>query len=242
MKGGSLDLFSHFPCFWTGGEVALYRGGCGSPSDSALCSSLPKAALGSGMKKLFGAAVIGVLMASCASSGKPKVATISGQELSKVFVAENLQVTSVGCGSVKKAPKSGCVITEIESTSTAPSNGGSETNRKNAMDAACAYALANAVRFLGQDVENTVTVSRDGASSEVSGSRESSDRSTDSASRQNNNETTTAIKNTIKMSASRYVKGWAPSRQEIVGPQEVSCTQRWSLRNQEIIEMMRSQK
>ena len=194
------------------------------------------------MKKTVSAAAVCVFLGACASSGKPKVATISGQELSKVFVAANLQVTSVGCGSVKKAPKTGCVITEIESTSTAPSNGGTETNRKNAMDAACAYALANAVRFLGQDVANTVALSRDGESTEVSGSQESSDRSTDVATRENDNQTTTAIKNTIRISASRYVKGWAPSRQEIVGPQEVSCTQRWSLRNQEVIEAMASQK
>lgn len=89
---------------------------------------------------------------------------------------------------------------------------------------------------------NTVALSRDGESTEVSGSQESSDRSTDVATRENDNQTTTAIKNTIRISASRYVKGWAPSRQEVVGPQEVSCTQRWSLRNQEVIEAMASQK
>jgi len=46
LKGGSLYPFSHFPSFWTGGEEALYRGGCGSPSDSALCSSLHSSSLG----------------------------------------------------------------------------------------------------------------------------------------------------------------------------------------------------
>ena len=193
------------------------------------------------IRKFFGALVC-VVIAGCASSPKSKVTTVSGQELSKIFVAENLQVTSTGCGSERKAPKPTCIITEIESTSTAPSNGGTEVNRKNAMDAACAYALANAVRWLGQDVATTVTLNRDGTSAEVSNSQESTDQETDSSRRLNDNQTTTTIKNTIKMSASRYVKGWAPSKQEIVGPQEVSCTQRWSLRNAEIIDAMSSQR
>lgn len=183
-----------------------------------------------------------VMIAGCAASTKPKVITVSGQELSKIFVAENLQVTSVGCGSEKKSPKPTCIITEIESTSTAPSNGGTEVNRKNAMDAACAYALANAVRWLGQDVATTVTVNRDGTSAEVSNSQESTEQETDSSKRLNDNQTTTTIKNTIRMTATRYVKGWAPSKQEIVGPQEVSCTQRWSLRNAEIIDAMSTQR
>ena len=179
----------------------------------------------------------GVLLAlGACSSNPPKVDTVREEELSTDFVAEGIKVTSSGCGAVSKLLGRKCQILAIESTSTAPSNGGTTVNRKNAMDAACAYSLANVRHWMGQRVDSTRTVQRTGTSTEVSGSKEGQNSNkdigaTESSERENLNDTKTVVTNTVRQSASGFMSGWQPLKQNVIGAQEVSCTMGWSLKN-----------
>jgi hypothetical protein len=100
--------------------------------------------------------VIATLVSLAACSNRPlKVDTVREEELSTDFVAEGIKVISSGCSTISQALGRTCNVLAIESTSTAPSNGGSTVNRKNAMDAACGYALANVRHWMGQRVDST---------------------------------------------------------------------------------------
>ena len=181
--------------------------------------------------------MIGVMLALGACSNRPlKVDTVREEELSTDFVAEGIKVESRNCGLKGKMFGLPCEITKIESTSTAPSNGGTTVNRKNAMDAACGYALANVRHWMGQRVDSTRTIERTGTSTELSGSKETQNSSRDvgaseSSQRENLNDTKTIVTNTVRQSASGFMSGWQPVKQDVVGAQEVSCTMGWSLKN-----------
>jgi hypothetical protein len=188
----------------------------------------------------------GVLLSLAAcSSNQPKVDTVRSEELSTDFVAEGVKVTSSGCGAVSKMLGRKCQILAIESTSTAPSNGGTTVNRKNAMDAACGYALANVRHWMGQRVDSTRTVQRTGTSTELSGSKESQNSNKDvgaaqSSDRENLNDTKTVVTNTVRQSASGFMEGWQPIKQDVIGAQEVSCTIGWSRKNTDLMKQARS--
>ena len=187
----------------------------------------------------------GVLLSLAAcSSNQPKVDTVRSEELSTDFVAEGVKVTSSGCGAVSKMLGRKCQILAIESTSTAPSNGGTTVNRKNAMDAACGYALANVRHWMGQRVDSTRTVQRTGTSTELSGSKESQNSNKDvgaaqSSDRENLNDTKTVVTNTVRQSASGFMEGWQPIKQDVIGAQEVSCTIGWSRKNTDLMKQAR---
>jgi hypothetical protein len=188
----------------------------------------------------------GVLLSLAAcSSNQPKVDTVRSEELSTDFVAEGVKVTSSGCGAVSKMLGRKCQILAIESTSTAPSNGGTTVNRKNAMDAACGYALANVRHWMGQRVDSTRTVQRTGTSTELSGSKESQNSNKDvgaaqSSDRENLNDTKTVVTNTVRQSASGFMEGWQPIKQDVIGAQEVSCTIGWSRKNTDLMKQARA--
>jgi hypothetical protein len=189
--------------------------------------------------------IVGVMLALGACSNRPlKVDTVREEELSTDFVAEGIKVTSSGCGAVSKLLGRQCQILAIESTSTAPSNGGTNNNRKNAMDAACGYALANVRFWMGQRVDSSRTVERTGESTEISSSQETqnSNRSvgtSESSDRQNKNDTKVVVTNTVRQSASGYMEGWQPLKQEVIGAQEVSCTMGWSAKNTNLMKQAR---
>ena len=179
----------------------------------------------------------GVLLSlgACAT-GPAKVDTVREEELSTDFVAEGLKVTSSGCGTISKMLGRECQIIAIESTSTSPSNGGTTNNRKNAMDAACSYAMANVAHWMGERTQSFRTVERVGNSKELAESQESqnSDREVgrnESSNRQNSNDTNVVVTNTVRRSSERFLQGWQPVKQDVVGKQEVSCTMGWSLKN-----------
>lgn len=190
--------------------------------------------------------MVAVVLALGACSNRPlKVDTVREEELSTSFVAEGIKITSSGCGAVSKLLGRKCEILSIESTSVAPSNGGTTNNRKNAMDAACGYAIANVRHWMGQRVDSTRTVERVGKSTEISGSQESqnSDRNvgaSESSVRSNDNDTTVIVTNTVRQNASGFMEGWQPVNQEVVGKQEVSCTMGWSKNNTELMKQARS--
>jgi hypothetical protein len=193
--------------------------------------------------KLIMASVL-LSLGACAT-GPAKVDTVREEELSTDFVAEGVKVTSKGCGTVSKLLGRQCQILAIESTSTAPSNGGTTVNRKNAMDAACGYALANVRHWMGQRVDSTRTVERVGTSTEISGSKESQNSNrdigaTESSDRENLNDTKTVVTNTVRQSATGFMEGWQPVRQDVVGAQEVSCTMGWSRKSTDLMKQARA--
>ena len=187
-----------------------------------------------------------VLLALGACSSNPaKVDTVREEELSTDFVAEGVKVTSSGCGAISKLIGRKCQILAIESSSTAPSNGGTTVNRKNAMDAACGYALANVRHWMGQRVDSTRTVQRTGTSTELSGSKESQNSNkdvgaTESSERENLNDTKTIVTNTVRQSATGFMEGWQPIKQDVIGAQEVSCTMGWSRKNTDLMKQARA--
>jgi hypothetical protein len=190
--------------------------------------------------------MVGVLLALGACASKPpKVDTVREEELSTDFVAEGIKVTSSGCGTFSKMIGRKCQILAIEATSTAPSNGGTTNNRKNAMDAACGYALANVRHWMGQRVDSNRTIQRTGTSTEASGSKESQSSSRDvgaseSSDRENLNDTKTVVTITVRQSATGFMEGWQPVEQEVVGAQEVSCTMGWSRKNSDLMKQARA--
>lgn len=185
----------------------------------------------------------GLVLASC-SSNPNKVDTVRGEELSTDFVAEGIKVTSSGCGAVSKFFGRECVILSIDSTSTAPSNGGTVNNRKNAMDAACAYALANVRHWMGQRVESNRVVERISTSKEVSESKETQsskgEGATSNSNRENENDTKVVVTNTVRQQARGFMEGWQPTNQSVVGAQEVSCTMSWSRGNTNLLKQVRA--
>jgi hypothetical protein len=189
--------------------------------------------------------VVGVMLALGACSNRPlKVDTVREEELSTDFVAEGLKVTSSGCGTISKMLGRECQILSIESTSTAPSNGGTTNNRKNAMDAACSYAMANVAHWMGERTQSFRTVERVGNSKELAESQETqnSDREvgrTESSNRQNSNDTNVVVTNTVRRSSERFLQGWQPVKQDVVGKQEVSCTMGWSRKNTDLMKQAR---
>jgi hypothetical protein len=189
--------------------------------------------------------LVSVLLAlGACSKGPLKVDTIREEELSTDFVAEGIKVTSKGCGAVSQALGRTCMVLAIESTSTAPSNGGTTVNRKNAMDAACATALANVRHWMGQRVDSTRTVERVGNSTEISESQERQNSSRDigaseSSNRENLNNTKIVVTNIVRQTAGGFMEGWQPVKQDIVGKQEVSCTMGWSTKNTALMKQAR---
>ena len=183
-------------------------------------------------------------LGACAT-GPAKVDTVREEELSTDFVAEGIKVTSKGCGTVSKLFGRKCEILAIESTSTASSNGGTTNNRKNAMDAACGYALGNVSDWMGVKINSSRSVSRTGVSTELSGSKESQNSNKDvgaseSSDRENLNDTKVEVTRVVKQTSSRYMEGWQPINQEVVGKQEVSCTMGWSRKNTDLMKQARA--
>lgn len=197
------------------------------------------------MKSNYVLVATAVMLSLTACSGnKTKVDTVRSEELSTDFVAEGVKVSSSGCGPISKMLGRQCQILSIEATSTAPSNGGTTVNRKNAMDAACMYALANVRHWMGQRVDSTRNVVRTGTSKEESGSKEIQNSNKDvgasqSSNRENLNDTKTIVTNTIRSTASGYMEGWQPIKQDVVGAQEVSCTMGWSRKNTDLMKQAR---
>jgi hypothetical protein len=188
--------------------------------------------------KLIMASVL-LTLGACAT-GPARVDTVREEELSTDFVAEGLKVTSKNCGAIGKMFGRTCEIVAIESTSTAPSNGGTTNNRKNAMESACSYAMANVAHWMGERTQSFRTVERVGNSKELSESQETenSDRDvgrTESSNRQNSNDTNVVVTNTVRRSSERFLQGWQPVRQDVVGKQEVSCTMGWTRKNTDLM-------
>jgi len=180
---------------------------------------------------------IATLASLAACGNRPlKVDTVREEELSTDFVAEGIKVTSSGCGTVSRLLGRSCQIVRIESTATAPTNGGSTNNRETGLSVACDKALANVSHWMGQRVESDRTTRRVSQATEVSASTETqnSDRdvgATESSNRENGNDIKTEVTTVVRVNSKRFMTGWFTTDQEVIGKQEVKCTKRWDATN-----------
>jgi len=185
--------------------------------------------------------VIGVALALGACASKPpKVDTVREEELSTDFVAEGIKVTSSGCGKVSQLLGRTCRIVRIDSTATAPTNGGTNNNRESGFNVACDKALANVSHWMGQRVESDRTTRRVGTSTEVSQSKESQSSNRDegaaeSSNRENANDIKTEVTTVVRVNSKRFLTGWFTADQEVVGKQEVKCVKRWDTTNTNLL-------
>ena len=185
--------------------------------------------------------MIAVLLALGACSNRPlKVDTVREEELSTDFVAEGIKVTSSGCSKVSQLFGRSCKILQIDSTATAPTNGGSTNNRETGMIVACDKALANVSHWMGQRVDSDRTTRRVSQSTEVSASTETqnSDRdvgSTESSNRENANDVKTEVTTVVRVNSKRFMTGWFTVDQEVIGKQEVKCVKRWNATNSALL-------
>ena len=185
--------------------------------------------------------MIAVLLALGACSNRPlKVDTVREEELSTDFVAEGIKVTSSGCSKVSQLFGRSCKILQIDSTATAPTNGGSTNNRETGMIVACDKALANVSHWMGQRVDSDRTTRRVSQSTEVSASTETqnSDRdvgSTESSNRENANDVKTEVTTVVRVNSKRFMTSWFTADQEVIGKQEVKCVKRWNATNSALL-------
>lgn len=185
--------------------------------------------------------VVGVMLALSACSNRPlKVDTVREEELSTDFVAEGIKVTSSGCGTLSQLVGRTCKVVRIDSTATAPTNGGSNNNRESGMIVACDKALANVSHWMGQKVESDRTTRRVGQSTEISQSKETQNSSRDvganeSSNRENANDIKTEVTTVVRVNSKKFLTGWFTVDQEVVGKQEVKCTKRWDATNNALL-------
>lgn len=193
-------------------------------------------------KKITLLAAMSLALIGCSNTGGNDVNTVRGEVLSENFVAENIKVKSKGCNSGGEGRN--CRVISIESLATAPSNGGTETNRNNALIAACLTAESNAMRLIeGSRVAESTVTSTQVVSTEGSNSEENHTSQLDpiaTSNRGNNNETVTTITRTIRRNSSGFMQGWHIKDQAVVGPQEVSCTVVWEQKNENLLRGFRN--
>lgn len=196
------------------------------------------------MKKSLVVVAVALALGACASK-PPKVDTVREEELSTDFVAEGIKVTSSGCGTVSKMFGRTCMIQRIESTATAPTNGGSNNNRESGFIVACDKALANVSHWMGQRVESDRTTRRVGVANEVSQSKETQSSSrdegaTESSNRENANDIKTEVTTVVRVNSKRFLTGWFTVNQEVIGKQEVKCVKRWDAKSTELLQTFSS--
>lgn len=192
------------------------------------------------MNKSLIVVAVALTLGACASNS-PKVDTVRNEELSTNFVAEGIKVTSSGCGTMSRMMGRSCKIVSIESTATAPTNGGSNNNRESGMIVACDKALANVSHWMGQSVNSERNTRRVGTATEVSASKETQSNvkdgtASESSNRENLNNITTEVTTVVRTNSRRFLTGWFTANQEVIGKQEVKCVKRWDETNNQLLQ------
>jgi len=196
------------------------------------------------MKNSLVIVAIALTLGAC-SSNPTKVDTVRDEELSTDFVAEGIKVTSSGCGTMSKMFGRSCKVVRIDSTSTAPTNGGTNNNRESGFVVACDKALANVSHWMGQRIESDRSTRRVSQANEISNSKESQSNkgeegSGESSVRENANDIKTEVTTVVRVNSKRYLTGWYTAQQEVIGKQEVKCTKRWDATNTELLKTFTS--
>ena len=196
------------------------------------------------MKSKFVLGAVALALGAC-SSNPHKVDTVRNEELSTSFVAEGIKVTSSGCGTLNRMIGRSCKIVRIDSTATAPTNGGTNNNRESGFIVACDKALANVSHWMGQNVDSERTTRRVGRASELSSSKESQSTVKEedgklNSNRENANDINTEVTTIVRVQSRRFLTGWYTSDQDVVGKQEVKCVKRWDAENTELLQTFSS--
>lgn len=191
------------------------------------------------MKKSLVLVVVALAIAGCNRS--PKVDTVREEVLSKDMVTPEIEVTHTGCGFFSKAVGRDCKVVRIDSTATAVSNGGSNWNRETALRVACDTALANVSHWMGQRVTSERNTRTAVSNNELSSSAEKQatirEGNSEESNRSNDNASKRELTNLVRVQSQRFLKGWKPvtDGSPVVGAQEVKCTQRWDIRDEEFL-------
>jgi hypothetical protein len=185
--------------------------------------------------------LIAVALAIAGCNRSPKVDTVREEVLSKDMVTPEIEVTHTGCSFLSKAIGRDCKVVRIDSSATAVSNGGSNWNRETALRVACDNALANVSHWMGQRVtseRNTRTaVSNTESSNSQENQSSAAEGNTEQSTRANDNASKRELTNLVRVQSQRFLKGWKPvyDGSPVVGAQEVKCTQRWDIRDEEFL-------
>ena len=191
------------------------------------------------MKKSIVLVAVALAIAGCNRS--PKVDQVRDEVLNRDMVTPEIEVVHTGCGFGSKLIGRDCKVVRIDSSATAVSNGGSNWNRETALRVACDNALANVSHWMGQRVtseRNTRTaVSNTEASNSLEAQSSVVDNNSQQAKRSNDNASKRELTNLVRVQSQRFLKGWKPvyDGSPVVGAQEVKCTQRWELRDEEFL-------
>ena len=194
------------------------------------------------MKLKLTAVSIVILLSACSTTksvdGANSSGPITSQKLSTSFVSEKIKVeTKCDWWGLGKD----CKIVAIESTGTAPTFGATTANRKNALTIAEMRANGNVSEFLNKEistsrVNNTIAKNIEKATDKVKSGNaddkpvELTDKEANNISlRENTNDTVVQLTETIRTNSSAILKGFIKTKEEVIGPQEVSVTIRWDL-------------
>jgi hypothetical protein len=185
------------------------------------------------MKKSLVFVAVTLAIAGC-SSRAPKVDTVREEVLSREMVTPEIEVTHSGCGLLSKAVGRDCKVVRIDSTATAPSNGGTTVLRSVAFQRACDTARANIAHWMGERVTSDRVSKITGASVEKADSVENQastgeSQNYETSRRENGNDTKLDITNTIRVQSAKYLTGWKSIKDgsPVIGDQEVKCVMRW---------------
>lgn len=192
-------------------------------------------------------AALAVSLAAC-SSNRPKVDTVRSEALEKSMVTPEIEVTHSGCSTLSRFVGRTCRIVRIDSTATAPSNGGSNVLRSQAYKNACVRALGQVSDWKGQQVQNSRIVETTSTSNELSNSRENqtnADRAgnNESATRENTNDTKWVITDIIRTNSAHFLRGWksVSDGSPVIGSQEVKCVMRWDALDDSLLQTFNNQ-
>lgn len=197
------------------------------------------------MKRVIATVAVLLSIVGCSStpmktSSAPQITPVQSQKLTSSFVRKGIKIEldckwySVSCD--KAEP------TAIEVTATAPSYGNSESNRETAFHVAEMNAKAKLRRFIQEDISshsvtNTISKNIEKANDrikqriangeEVAMSDDEASKDTNWAIRENTNNVTRTVTETVRVSASGILRGVKTIDEKIVDRQTVQVTIRW---------------
>ena len=158
------------------------------------------------------------IISGCSTLGNPQ-----NQSLSTSVPQEGIKVSTKCTGYFSKT----CSTVQIDSTGTAVTNGTTAASRSVAMLRACDNARASLRHWRDERVLSDRYSSTNGDSQELSKSTTSNNTNGNSNVNTSSN-VNYNVTHDIHVQASGQLSGFKVVRQEVVGPQEVSCTIQWN--------------
>lgn len=175
-------------------------------------------------------------LSACSSTKSVGGPFIHEQKLATKFVSEQIKVETkcswFGLGS-------DCEVVAIEAVGTAPTFGGTVSNRKEGLKSATMRAYGNVSDFVNlrvtkESVQSVITKNIEKAEDKIKAGNltdeEVSMTDTEAKNikiRNASNETSQKLTETIRTNSETILKGFRKVKEEVVGDQEVSVTIRW---------------